>query len=87
MVKRYATRGMKVMAGEPLLDIADLSEVWVVSEVSEADMAMMKQGMEARITVTGLPGKVFTSPIDFVYPAISPADQDLKVRCTLPNPW
>jgi Cu(I)/Ag(I) efflux system membrane fusion protein len=29
VVKRYATRGMRVMAGEPLFDIVDLSRVWV----------------------------------------------------------
>jgi Cu(I)/Ag(I) efflux system membrane fusion protein len=45
VLKRYATRGMRVMAGEALFDIVDLTRVWVVSQVSEADMAMVKPGM------------------------------------------
>jgi membrane fusion protein, copper/silver efflux system len=86
VVKRYATRGMRVMAGEPLFDIADLSRVWVVSQVSESDMALAKPGMEARITVTGLSGMVMKARIDYVYPVINEQTRTLEVRSTLPNP-
>ena len=86
VVKRYATRGMRVMAGEPLLDIADLSHVWVISEVNEADIDQIRPGLMAHISFVGMPGKVFTSPVDFVSPALSPDTRTLKVRCTLPNP-
>ena len=86
VVKRYATRGMRVMAGEPLFDIVDLSRVWVVSQVSEPDMALVKPGLEARITVTGLPGTVYSSHIDYVYPVINEQTRTLEMRSTLPNP-
>jgi membrane fusion protein, copper/silver efflux system len=86
VAKRYATRGMKVMAGEPLLDIADLSQVWVVAEVYEPDISLIKPGMTANITFAGMPGKVYSSPVDFIYPTISPDTRTLKVRCILPNP-
>jgi Cu(I)/Ag(I) efflux system membrane fusion protein len=86
VVKRYATRGMRVMAGEPLFDIVDLSRVWVVSQVSEPDMALVKPGLEERITVTGLPGTVYSSHIDYVYPVINEQTRTLEVRSTLPNP-
>ncbi|MGD0822811.1 MAG: efflux RND transporter periplasmic adaptor subunit [Desulfomonilia bacterium] len=86
VVKRYATQGMKVMPGEPLLDIADLSKVWVVIEVSQPDIALIKKGLTARISFDGMPGKVFTAPIDFVYPDINPDTRTLKARCMLANP-
>jgi Cu(I)/Ag(I) efflux system membrane fusion protein len=86
VVKRYATRGMKVMPGEPLLDIADLSKVWVVSEVNETDVVGIKAGIIAHITFAGMPGKVFSSPVDFVYPSLSPDTRTLKVRSSLANP-
>lgn len=86
VVKRYATRGMRVMPGEPLFDLVDLSRVWVVSQVSEPDMALVKPGMETRITVTGLPGTVLNARIDYVYPVISEQTRTLEVRSTLPNP-
>jgi membrane fusion protein, copper/silver efflux system len=86
VVKRYVTRGSRVMAGEPLLDIVNLSRVWVMAEVSEPDVDAVSPGMPARITVTGLPGKVFDARIDYVYPTMSAETRSLKVRATLPNP-
>jgi membrane fusion protein, copper/silver efflux system len=86
VVKRYVNRGMRVMPGEPLLDIADLSQVWVVSEVNETDIDQIKPGIIAHITFAGMPGKVFSSPVDFVYPSLSQDTRTLKVRNTLANP-
>jgi Cu(I)/Ag(I) efflux system membrane fusion protein len=85
VVKRYVTRGSRVMAGEPLLDIVNLSRVWVIAEVSEPDVDAVRVGMPARITVTGLPGKVFDAKIDYVYPTMSAETRSLKVRASLPN--
>ncbi len=86
VVKKYATRGVKVMPGEPLLDIVNLSQVWVIAEVSEPDVDLVKVGMPVRITIAGLPGQVFTSKIDYVYPTMSAETRTLRVRATLPNP-
>lgn len=86
VVRRYASRGGKVMAGEPLLDIVNLSKVWVLAEVNEPDIDLVRVGMPARITVAGLPGKVLTSNIEYVYPTMNAQTRSLKVRATLPNP-
>jgi Cu(I)/Ag(I) efflux system membrane fusion protein len=86
VVKRYAARGMKVSAGEPLLDIVNLSRVWAIAEVSEPDIELVRVGMPVRITVTGLPGRVFDSKIDYVYPTMSAETRSLEVRTSLPNP-
>jgi len=85
VAKRYAVRGMRVMAGEPLLDIADLSEVWVIAEVSEADAGLVRKGQEVSITISGLAERSFSSRIDYVYPSMSPETRTLKVRSTLKN--
>jgi len=77
---------MKVSAGEPLLDIVNLSRVWAIAEVSEPDIELVRVGMPVRITVTGLPGRVFDSKIDYVYPTMSAETRSLEVRTSLPNP-
>jgi membrane fusion protein, copper/silver efflux system len=86
VVKRYATRGMRVMPGEPLLDVVNLSRVWVIAEVSEPDMDAVRVGMPVKISITGLPGRVFHAKIDYVYPTMSALTRTLQVRATLPNP-
>ncbi len=86
VLKRYATRGMRVMPGEPLFDVADLSRVWVVAEVPEADMLQIKEGMVVKISFEGLPGKSFSSKVDYVYPVMSGSTRTVRIRCTLNNP-
>ena len=86
VVKRYATRGMRVMAGEPLLDMAGLSRAWVVTEVNEGDAGIISQGMPLRISVSGLEGRPFSAKIDFIYPVLDEQTRTLRVRCTLENP-
>jgi membrane fusion protein, copper/silver efflux system len=86
VLKRYATRGMRVMPGEPLFDVADLSSVWVIAEVPETDMQQIKQGMSVKISLEGMPGKTFNSKIDYVYPVMSGSTRTVRIRCTLNNP-
>jgi membrane fusion protein, copper/silver efflux system len=86
VLKRYASRGMRVMPGEPLFDVADLSRVWVVAEVPEADMLQIKKGMVVKISFEGLPGKSFSSKIDYVYPVMSGSTRTVRIRGTLNNP-
>lgn len=85
VAQRNVTRGMRVMAGEPLLDIADLSEVWVIAEVSESDAGLVREGQHVSITVTGLERNVFHSLIDYVYPSMNPETRSLRIRITLKN--
>ncbi len=86
VLKRYASRGMRVMPGEPLFDVADLSRVWVVAEVPEADMLQIKGGMSVKIIFEGLPGKSFSSKVDYIYPVMSGSTRTVRIRGTLNNP-
>jgi Cu(I)/Ag(I) efflux system membrane fusion protein len=86
VLKRYASRGMRVMPGEPLFDVADLSRVWVVAEVPETDMLQIKEGMAVKISFEGLPGKSFSSKVDYVYPVMSGSTRTVRIRSTLNNP-
>ncbi|MBI5074506.1 MAG: efflux RND transporter periplasmic adaptor subunit [Nitrospirae bacterium] len=86
VVQKMAFRGMRVMPGEKLFDIADLSTVWIVAEIYENELALVKQGQHARISLSYLPGREMNAVIDYVYPALSAETRTAKVRFTLPNP-
>ncbi len=85
VVQKAALQGMKVMPGEKLFDIADLSELWVVADIYENELAMVKQGEKARITLSYFPDKEFSSRIDYIYPSISGTTRTAKVRFEIPN--
>jgi len=85
VVQKMALQGMKVMPGEKLFDVADLSTLWILADIYELDIFLVKPGQSAKITLSYSPDKEFFSRIDYIYPAISPTTRTAKVRFEIPN--
>jgi Cu(I)/Ag(I) efflux system membrane fusion protein len=85
VLEKRAVQGMRFMPGEMLYQIADLSTVWVVAEVFEQDLARVTVGQPASVSFSALPGKVFSGPVTFVYPTVTPETRTAKVRIQLVN--
>jgi Cu(I)/Ag(I) efflux system membrane fusion protein len=86
VVQKMAIKGMRVMPGEKLFDIADLSSVWIISDIYEYELPIIKAGQTAKITLSYFPGKEFSSRVDYVYPTLAGETRTAKVRFTIPNP-
>lgn len=86
IVQKPVFQGMRAMPGEKLFDIADLSTVWILSDIFEYELPLIKVGEKAFISLSYFPGRTFTSNIDYVYPAIASDTRSAKVRFTIPNP-
>lgn len=85
VIQKMALQGMRVMPGEKLFDIADLSTVWVISDIYEFDLPLIKVGQTAKISLSYFPGKDFSSAIDYIYPALAGETRTARVRFTIPN--
>jgi len=86
VVQKMALQGMRVMPGEKLFDVADLSSIWVISDIYEYEVSSIKVGETAQIRLSYFPGKEFSSRVDYVYPTLSGETRTAKVRFSLPNP-
>ena len=86
VTQKMAVQGMKVMPGEKLFDIADLSTLWIIADIYEYELSFVRVGQPARITLSYFPGRELSSQIDYIYPTISADTRTTKVRLTLPNP-
>jgi Cu(I)/Ag(I) efflux system membrane fusion protein len=86
VLQKSALQGMRVMPGEKLLDLIDLSTVWVVADIYEYDLPYVKTGQKATISLSYFSGKTFESTIDFVYPTLAGETRTAKARFTIPNP-
>ncbi|MHB8843363.1 MAG: efflux RND transporter periplasmic adaptor subunit [Nitrospirota bacterium] len=86
VIQKNAIQGMRVMPGEKLFDIADLSTVWITADLYEQDMAVIHPGETARISLSVLPGKELSATIEFVNPTLTGDARTVKVRMTVPNP-
>jgi membrane fusion protein, copper/silver efflux system len=79
-------RGQRVAAGEKLFDVADLSTVWVVSDIFENEIPLVKVGGKALIGLSYTPGRELPATIEYIYPSLSGDTRSSKVRFTVPNP-
>ena len=86
IVEKAALRGMRVMAGQMLYRLADLSTVWVEAEVYETDLPMVRTGMRASISVAGYPDRTFAGRISYIYPLVTQETRTVRVRIVLGNP-
>jgi Cu(I)/Ag(I) efflux system membrane fusion protein len=86
VVQKNAIQGMRVMPGDKLFDIADLSTVWITADLYESDLPLVSAGETALISLSTLPGKELSAKLEFVYPTLTGDARTVKVRMTVPNP-
>jgi RND family efflux transporter MFP subunit len=84
VMTRNAFPGQRVSADTELYTIANLSNVWVVADVFEADAGRVQPGQAARVTVTGEKADRFVR-VTFLPPQVDPATRTMKVRLELKN--
>lgn len=86
VLKKDALPGLAITAGMPLFTIADLSQVWVLADIYQSEMALTAPGNAATVSASFLPGETFRGRVDFVYPTVTEETRTIKVRLVIPNP-
>jgi membrane fusion protein, copper/silver efflux system len=85
VLQKYAVQGMRVMAGEKLFDVSDLGHIWVVADIYENELSVIKVGDTAKIQISYFPGRELTSKIEFVSPTVSTETRTAQVRFSITN--
>ena len=86
LMSKSAIVGGRVMPGDELYRLADVSTVWVIADVSEGDIGRVKLGSNAKISFKTFPGEVFEGKIAFILPELKAETRTAQVRIELPNP-
>jgi RND family efflux transporter MFP subunit len=86
VTKRLVTQGMYVRSGMSLLEVADLSNIWVDAEIYQYELPWIRVGQPVTMTLEYLPGETFAGAIDYIYPYLKEATRTAKVRLKFPNP-
>ena len=86
VLNRNAFPGQRITAETELYSIADLSTVWVMADVYEYEVPMVKLGQEATMTLAYAPGETFRGKIAYINPQMDNTTRTLKVRIQFPNP-
>jgi Cu(I)/Ag(I) efflux system membrane fusion protein len=86
VLEKKAVAGMRFMPGEMLYQIADTGGVWVIADVFERDIAALKVGQKANVSINAFPEKAFEGRIAYIYPTLNAQTRTVPVRVELPNP-
>lgn len=84
--RKSVLKGLYVQSGTELFQLADLSNVWVLVDVYESEIARVKVGQQATFEVKAYPGKRFVGRVQFIYPALNTGSRTLQARVELRNP-
>jgi len=79
-------QGKNVKAGDMLVEVADLSVVWVWAEFYENELPMLQVGQRIDVTTKSYPGEKFTGTISLINPFLEEAKRTAKVRIDITNP-
>jgi membrane fusion protein, copper/silver efflux system len=80
------TQGASVAMGVPLVEVADLSVVWVWGEFYQDELPMLQIGQEVTVTSSSYPGERFLGQITLIDPFIDNAKRTGRVRLDIQNP-
>ncbi len=86
VIEKRVVNGQRVMAGEELYRIIDHSHVWVITDVAEGDLAMVKPGTRASVTFRAYPMQPVEGEVTFIYPELRAETRTARVRIEMPNP-
>jgi Cu(I)/Ag(I) efflux system membrane fusion protein len=78
-------QGKSVKVGDMLVEVADLSLVWMWAEFYENELSMLQVGQELAITAKSYPGQDFDGTIALIDPFINETKRTAKVRIDIPN--
>jgi len=85
ILKKNIIEGSMAKVGTDLLTIADLSTVWVYADVYEYEVAFVRNGQRARVTLSNDPSVSYSGKVDYIYPVLDKKARTAKARIVVPN--
>lgn len=88
VVEKLATNNMALRPdnNSNLFTISDLKNVWVIANVYESSISLIRTGDSVGVSTLSYPGKIFKGKVDKIMNVLDPTNKVMKVRIVLPNP-
>jgi len=85
VLERNAIDGMRAMPGDVLFRLADISTVWVLADVPEHELGLVRPGQTVTIRTRSAPGHMFSGRVALIYPQVNMETRTTRVRIELAN--
>lgn len=85
VTERLVNAGAGVEAGTPMFTIANISTVWVIANVPEAQLGMLRPGTPAEVRSAALGSGALVGRVNYIDPRLNEETRTGKVRIELTN--
>jgi cobalt-zinc-cadmium efflux system membrane fusion protein len=85
LMERKVTAGAVVSTGDPVFTVADLTRLWMIAAVNEAEMAHIHPGQRAEVSVRAFPDRKFPGRVSRLGERLDAQTRTLQVRVLVPN--
>ena len=85
IVERSAVTGAAVSPGEPIVELADLSVMWLELSIAESHLAALRKGMMVEARFDAYPDQVFRGVLEWIASRVDEETRRVKARAILSN--
>jgi Cu(I)/Ag(I) efflux system membrane fusion protein len=86
VMQKKVVVGQMVKAGEEMFRLADLDTIWVIADVAEQDLGLVRIGSPASVRFRAYPERTVKGQVTFVLHELELATRTAKVRIEVANP-
>ena len=86
VIEKHAILGELAQPDKQIFIVADLSMLWIEANLFEKDLARVKVGAPATISVSAYPGEVFRGRLTYISSTVDKESRAVQARVEVPNP-
>ena len=86
IIEKKAVLGELAPVDQSLFTVADLSVLWIEANLFEKDLAKVRPGAQASVTVAAYPGEGFKGKLTYISSVMDKESRTVKARVEVPNP-
>ncbi len=86
VVERLVNAGAGIQAGTPLFTIANISTVWIIANVPEAQVGKIRVGAPAEVRSAALGIDAMAGRVNYIDPRLNEETRTARVRIEMANP-
>jgi len=86
VLEKMVLDGAYIIPGMNLYKIADLATVWIIADVYEYEVPLVKVGQQVRVTQPYFSGEMLHATVSFINPVLDPMTRTVKARIAVQNP-
>ncbi len=86
IIEKKAVLGELAPPDQSLFTVADLSTLWIEADLFEKDLAKVRPGMQASVTVSAYPDEMFKGRLTYISSVVDKDSRTVKARVEVPNP-